>query len=53
MGRRTLGVRALDASPADGDVALRIADGKRMVVSTSIQLNSKGMILCNLVELTI
>lgn len=46
----TLGVRVADVVPAEDDVAVRVADGKRMLISTPILPDGKGMTLCNLVQ---
>jgi hypothetical protein len=44
-----LSVRAADvAAPAEGDIATRISDGKVMTVSTPINPDGKGIIVCNL-----
>jgi len=46
----TLSVRATDiASPEEGDVARRVADGKEMKISTPILPDGKGLIRCALV----
>lgn len=49
-GVTSLSVRAEDVSPAEGDTATRVADGKTMKVTTPILLDGKGMIRCNLAE---
>lgn len=46
-----LSVQASDiASPQPDDVAVRVKDGKRMVLSTPIMPDGKGMIVCNLTD---
>lgn len=50
--RTTLSVRAEDVTPAEGDTATRVADGKTMTVTTPIQPDGKGMIRCNLAEMS-
>lgn len=47
-GVTTLSVRAEDGTPAEGDTATRVADGKTMTVTTPILPDGKGMIRCNL-----
>lgn len=47
-GLTTLSVRAEDLTPAYGDSATRLADGKTMTVTTPILPDGKGMIRCNL-----
>lgn len=51
-GARTeLSVRARDIpAPAELDIAQRVSDGKIMKVSTPIQPDGKGMIVCNLTK---
>lgn len=51
-GVTTLKVRAEDVTPAEGDIAVRDADGKTMVVTTPILPDGKGMIRCNLADLS-
>lgn len=49
--RTELSVRAEDvAAPNEGDTATRESDGKIMKVSTPIQPDGKGMIVCNLTK---
>lgn len=49
--RTELSVRAEDVpAPAEGDAARRESDGKVMKVSTPIQPDGKGMIVCNLTK---
>lgn len=48
--RTTLSVRACDVTPAEDDVAVRVCDGKVMVVSTPILPDGKGVIVCNLID---
>lgn len=49
--RIELSVRAEDvAAPKEGDTARRESDGKVMTVSTPIQPDGKGMIVCNLTK---
>jgi hypothetical protein len=38
------------AAPKEGDAAVRVKNGKRMVLSTPIMPDGKGMIVCNLTD---
>jgi len=50
-GKTQLSLRAADISvPAEGDTARRISDGKLMTVTTPIDADGKGIIVCNLAE---
>lgn len=46
--RSTLKVRASDLTPREGDTVRRESDGKTMTVSTPINPDGRGMIVCNL-----
>lgn len=47
--RTQLSVRAIDvAEPREGDLAKRVSDDKEMKITTPIQPDGKGMIVCNL-----
>jgi hypothetical protein len=49
--RTELSVRASDvASPKEGDTVKRVSDNKTMTISTPIQPDGKGMIVCNLTK---
>jgi len=49
VAQTRLHLRAADvSSPKEGDIALRVSDGKTMTVSTPILPDGKGMIVCNL-----
>jgi hypothetical protein len=46
-----LSVRAVDVpDPQEGDTATRVSDGKVMTVTTPIQPDGKGIIVCNLAD---
>lgn len=51
-GVTLLKVRAEDLTPVEGDTATRDADGKTMRVTTPILPDGKGMIVCNLADIT-
>lgn len=52
ISRTTLSVRAEDLTPTEDDVATRDADGKTMKVTTPILPDGKGMIRCNLADIS-
>lgn len=47
-GKTRLSVRAADLTPAEGDTAQRLADGKVMNVAPPILPDGKGMVSCEL-----
>ncbi len=51
-GVTTLSMRAEDGTPVEDDTVTRQADGKTMKITTPILPDGKGMIRCNLADIS-